>query len=106
MNVSPSKAKKRALGLLRENRRGRSWRVIAHEVFRDQINYATLNRFATSKGTWLPKDENILIVLELVKPRKPKPPKPPLEPWQKEVKAKIAGLARQTRESVLLVKHE
>lgn len=68
MNVSPSVVKKRALGLLRANRRGRSWRVMAREDFRGQINHATLCRFATNKGAWLPKDKRILLVLGLVLP--------------------------------------
>jgi len=82
------KARKLARELLRKNRHGASWRVIAHEVYADQINYATLNRFAKSKGTWIPKDDSILIVLELKKPHVPKP---------KPIKKKIAAMARQTR---------
>ena len=68
MNISPTIAKKSALELLRENRRGRSWRAIAHEDFKDQINHATLNRFANSKGEWLPKDKRLLVMLGLILP--------------------------------------
>lgn len=72
MTVSPSKARKLARSLLRENRKnGRSWRVIAHEDYHDAINYATLNRIALSKGAWLPKDETILMALGLITPRRP-----------------------------------
>jgi hypothetical protein len=74
MNVSLAKAKKLARSLLRENRKnGRSWRVIAREDYSDRVNYATLNRFANSKGTWIPKDEHILIALGLITPRRQQP---------------------------------
>jgi hypothetical protein len=59
-----SKAETLARRLLRENRKnGRSWRVIAREDFNDKINNTTLCRFAKSKGTWIPKDNSIQIVL-------------------------------------------
>lgn len=71
-NISPSKAKKTALRLLRENRHGRSWRVIAREDFDGAVHFATINRFATHRGQWVPKDPGILTALGLVKPRKPR----------------------------------
>lgn len=72
--MSP-KAKTLARRLLRENRgtrskEGRSWRVIAREDYNDQINNATLCRFAISQGEWIPKDERLQIVLGLKHPRK------------------------------------
>lgn len=74
MTVSLARAKKLARTLLRENRKnGRSWRVIAREDFNDQINYATLNRFAIHKGEWLPKDKELQIVLGIRKQRPPRP---------------------------------
>lgn len=73
MNISPSRAKRLARRLLRENRKyGRSWRSIAHEDFKDRIHNATLCRFAITKGTWMPKDKDMLIVLGLIKPRAPR----------------------------------
>jgi hypothetical protein len=65
------KAKRLASALLRENRRGRSWRTIARDDYQDRVNFATLNRIATSRGEWLPKDEEILKVLGLVTIRSP-----------------------------------
>lgn len=72
--MSP-KAKSIARRLLRENRGtrskpARSWRVIARDDFKDQINYATLCRFAISQGEWLPKDERLLILLGLKREHK------------------------------------
>lgn len=68
-----SKAKSLALSLLRQNRKfKRSWRVIAREDFNGTVNHATLNRIAINRGTWLPKDKNILIALGLIQPRKEK----------------------------------
>ena len=66
-----TKAKKLARSLLRENRRGRSWRTIAREDYQGQVNHATLNRIAISKGEWLPKDDKILTVLGLKTVRSP-----------------------------------
>lgn len=74
MSVSIARAKKLARTLLRENRKnGRSWRVIAHEDYRDQIHNATLCRFALSKGEWFPKDKELQIVLGIRKQRPPRP---------------------------------
>lgn len=69
--VSPSRAKKLARTLLRENRKfRRSWRIIANDY---GVNHATLNRIALHRGEWLPKDKTILIKLGLIKPRLPRP---------------------------------
>lgn len=38
--------------------------------------------------------------------RKPAQPRPPVPAWLKRVKRGIAGMVKQTRESVLLVKHK
>ncbi len=74
MSVSLARAKKLARTLLRENRKnGRAWRTIAKEDFNDEINYATLNRFALSKGEWFPKDKELQIVLGIRKQSKPRP---------------------------------
>lgn len=69
MNAGSAKAKKLARKLLRENRRGRTWREIAREDYRGRVSFATLNRFAIHKGEWLPKDDEILTALGLKKPR-------------------------------------
>jgi len=59
--------------LLEENKKGKSWRVIARQYFRPKIiNYATLNRFAKSGGKWMPKNKKILAALGLIKPPKSK----------------------------------
>lgn len=70
MNISPHKAKRLALALLRENQAGRSWREIAKD-YDGRVHYATLNRFAIHKGAWLPKDEKILDALGLITKRSP-----------------------------------
>jgi hypothetical protein len=70
--VSPSKAKRLARTLLRENRKfKRSWRKIAKDF--DGISHATICRIALSKGAWLPKDKDILVKLGLIVPRPPRP---------------------------------
>lgn len=65
-----SKAKTLARKLLRENRHGRSWRVISREDYQGKVNHATLNRIAINKGEWTPKDEALLITLGLKRERK------------------------------------
>lgn len=70
MKISMSLAKRTAVGLLRKNR-SRSWRTISREDYQGRVNHATLNRFANSKGAWVPKDEKILRALGLIKPRSP-----------------------------------
>jgi len=98
------KARKLARMLLRENRAGRSWRVIAKDDFQGQVNYATLNKLANSRGTWIPKDECILIALGLMEPHKPKLIQPPPPEWLQRVRKNIAVMARQTRVSLGLQK--
>lgn len=71
MKVSDKKAKHLAWVLRQMNRQGRSWRTIAREDYGDRVHFATLNRIALSKGKWLPKDEQVLIVLGLIKLRSP-----------------------------------
>lgn len=72
MTVSLSSAKKLARTLLVLNGKlSMSWREIAFHVYNDKVNFATLNRIAKSKGKWLPKNEDILKTLGLIKPRNP-----------------------------------
>lgn len=71
MNVM-TRAKKIARRLLRENRRGRTWREIAREDYDNKISHALLNKFALRQGEWLPNEE-ALIVLGLIKPVTSKP---------------------------------
>jgi len=102
MTQTSSKAKKLARTLLRENLKNhRTWRQIAKEDYNNQINYATLNRFAIHKGTWLPRDEKLLVILGLKKPCVPKPPPAPIPAWLRDIKKKIAGMAKDTRRDVL-----
>ncbi len=75
--VMSSKAKTIARRLLRKNRgtrphAGIPWRTIAIDDFGGKINHATLCRFAVSEGEWIPKDEDLQIVLGLKHPRKAK----------------------------------
>ena len=102
MTVSSSKAKKKALELLRENQAGASWRELGDK---HGVNYATLNRFANSRGKWLPKDTEILKRLGLVTERSPYASMPrwwertpqALEKF-KAMKARVKKLSDDTRE--------
>jgi transcriptional regulator with XRE-family HTH domain len=67
MNIASSKAKKFAVGLLRENKE-KSWRELSEKY---GVNHATLNRIANSRGSWLPKDADILKKLGLITTRSP-----------------------------------
>jgi hypothetical protein len=107
VTVSSSAAKKLARRLLRENRHGRSWRAIAHEDYQDRISFATLNRIAIHKGEWLPKDENVLILLGLKKPHREGPRLPKwLQPteqaveWFTHQRQTVKDMAKDTREEV------
>jgi len=74
MTIAMGKAKKLARRLLCENlKNGRSWRKIASEDYGNLVSYATLNRFAISKSTWIPKSKKILAALGLIQPPKTKP---------------------------------
>ena len=65
---SSKKIKSIALGLLRENQAGAAWREIGERL---GVNYATVSRFANSRGEWVPKDEVILERLGLLTERSP-----------------------------------
>ena len=81
--------------LLRENKKGRSYRQIARD-FAPIIKAGTLNRIAKTRGEYMPKDENILIALGLKKPRKVKE-KVILPKWLIRIKKHIADMAKKTR---------
>lgn len=93
-----NKAQRLAKRLLRENKRGRTWRTIAREDFNDQVNYATLNRITREKGAWIPKDEQLQIILGLRQPCAPHI-KWELLPGEKEIKNRIACMAKDMRTS-------
>lgn len=106
MNVSLSQAKKLARMLLKQND-SRSWRQIAQQDYCNRVNYATLNRIANSKGTWLPKDPEILTALGLLKPRSPFAvlPKwfdrtPEALAWFNGQREKVKGMGKETRDFV------
>lgn len=103
MTVSPYKAKKLARTLLRANR-DRTWRTISIEDYGGRVHYATLNKIANKKGTWLPTDETTLIALGLMMPRKPKPILDPIPEWLRQIRKRIAAMARQTRSDLGLQK--
>jgi len=73
--------KKIARTLLRANRKlGLSWPVLSREgysegdiVIKPGVNQTTLCRVAKSKGTWLPKDIEILKLLGLYQEKQPRP---------------------------------
>lgn len=101
MNISLPKAKKLARMLLRENRSGRSYRTISREDYQGRIDQSTLSRIARGKGTWLPRDEKILVILGLKKPCVPKSPPAPVSAWLRDIRKRIAGMAKDTRRNVL-----
>jgi len=73
--------KQTARALLRANRKlGFSWRQIEKHGYQDNdvvilpgVNNTTICRFAKSKGTWLPKDKEILKLLGLYHEKQPRP---------------------------------
>ena len=111
--TTSTKAKKLARNLLRENRRGRSWRIIAREDYQGKINHATLNRIAISKGEWLPKDDEILTILGLKTVRSPYAIMPR---WWKRtpealdaflrIRGKAKGIAEETKEAQFAYKRK
>lgn len=72
MTVSKDMAKKLANLILRENKKGMSYRGIAglcKMKNRDNsfiLKAGTVNRFAKEKGNWIPKNKQILIALGLL----------------------------------------
>ena len=95
MSISSSKARKIAKRLLKENREnGRSWRTIAREDYDNQVNFATLNRFALSEGEWIPKNKEILVALGLSKPRKKFPRPAWLLRWYRLSKTNAGKLSK------------
>ena len=75
MVISIGKARRLANRILREHRKGRSYRKIAREDY-PGVKPGTLNRFAKGKGAYIPKDRDILIALGLMRERKPRVPSP------------------------------
>lgn len=78
------------------HRGGVSYRKMAREHF-PGVAPGTLCRIAKEQGRWLPKDKKILRLLGLVK-------KPELSKHERRTKRKIAGMAKETREEVLITK--
>jgi len=99
MTVVSSRAKKLARKLLRENRKnGRSWRVIARENYQNKVDQSTLSRIAREKGAWIPKDEQLQIILGLRQPCSPRVQRE-LLPGEKEIRKRIASMAKNMRTS-------
>jgi hypothetical protein len=88
------RARALALHILAENKAGRSYRTQAHEDYGGQIHYATLNKFATHGGKYIPKDRKLLQTLGLVEKRQE-------SEHEKRTRKKIAKLAKDTRKAVL-----
>lgn len=78
--------------ILRENEKGRSYRVIAREDF-PGVKPGTLNRFANEKGNYIPVEEDILIALGLKKERKPRK-----ESW---LAHKVKLMASRTKRAIM-----
>jgi hypothetical protein len=49
------KARKLANELLQRHSETKSWRKVATDDYQDRINFATLSRFANSRGAWIPQ---------------------------------------------------
>jgi hypothetical protein len=113
MSISKARARKLAKRILRDNKKGRSYRVMTREDYpmlgadgKQIIKPGTLNRFANSRGEWVPKDCEILVALGLKKPLEPRPLLPPwfhqtpeaLE-WFTRKKERIKQMSRETRQS-------
>lgn len=64
-------ARKLAKHIFSENKKGRSYRVIAREDY-PGLKAGTLNRFSKSRGEYIPKDKNILSILGLIKVKEKK----------------------------------
>ena len=67
-SISKARARKLAKSLSDQNRSGVVWRDLKKKY---GVAGGTLNRIAKSKGSWLPKDEEILKKLGLVTVRSP-----------------------------------
>lgn len=91
MTISKARARRIAKRILRENRKGRSYRTLAREDY-PGVKAGTLNRFAKEKGDYIPADESILIALGLKKTRKPHMPTPE--------QIRIKSMADETREAL------
>ncbi len=107
MSISKARARKIAKRILRENRKGRSWRVISREDY-PTVKPGTLNRFAKEKGAYIPVDEDILVALGLKKPRVKRPPKQSDDPaWMTDLiegkkmrKRAIRTMVKQTNDAI------
>jgi len=66
-----TRAKKVAKRILRENKKGRSYRTIAREDY-PTVKPGTLNRFSNGRGEYIPADKKLLVALGLKK-NTPKP---------------------------------
>ena len=65
MSVSMEKARKLAKRILADNKNGISYRDMVSKEF-NGMKAGTLNRFAKSKGKYIPKDKKILSILGLI----------------------------------------
>lgn len=102
-------ARKIVKRLIQENAKGRSWRTIAREDFpmlgvdgKPIVKPGTLNRIANENGNYFPVEDEILIALGLKKSCVPKPPPAPIPPWLRDMKKKIAVMAKQTRKDIFI----
>jgi len=55
--------------LIRRHKLIGSWRIMARELYKDEINFSTLQKFATKD--FVPADERLLKVLGLITPPNP-----------------------------------
>lgn len=105
--IAKGTAKRFAKRLLREHRKGRSYRTIAREDYPTLdddgeliVKFGTLNRIAISRGEWFPKDRKILVALGLKKPLQKRVPEP-IPEWLKRIKKHIATMRADTRKAVI-----
>lgn len=80
----------------------KTWRRVAENYpVRDDgsqiVTFQTLNRIATSSGSWLPKDKEILTALGLIKPRTQEPQPEWLKRRKKAIRRMVKNMKHPER---------
>jgi hypothetical protein len=69
IRISKKKIKALRRELIRRHELYGSWRIMARELYKDEINFSTLQKFVTKD--FVPADERLLKVLGLITPPNP-----------------------------------
>ena len=70
MRINKAKVSKAKSQLKRLHKVIKSYRVIAHDYYNDEIKFGTLQRFVEDPN-YIPKDEKLLKALDLITPPSP-----------------------------------